>query len=83
MWPWRAEIGSTNGNTAGWYQDPTGQGDARYRNGVAWTQPVDRAGTTVNIAIDPTQAKQPWRSRTGQVSGGRRCAGSSIRSERP
>ena len=50
----------TNGSTpAGWYQDPTGQGDARYWNGSAWTQSVDRAGTTVNIAIDPTQAQQP------------------------
>jgi hypothetical protein len=50
----------TNGSTpAGWYQDPTGQGDARYWNGVAWTQSVDRSGTTINIAIDPTQAQQP------------------------
>jgi hypothetical protein len=50
----------TNVSTpAGWYQDPTGQGDARYWNGSAWTQSVDRAGTTVNIAIDPTQAQQP------------------------
>jgi len=50
----------TNGNSpAGWYQDPTGQGDARYWNGAAWTQSVDRSGTTVNIAIDSKQAQQP------------------------
>jgi len=50
----------TNGSTpAGWYQDPTGQGDARYWNGTAWTQSVDRSGTTLNIAIDPTLAQQP------------------------
>lgn len=50
----------TNGITpAGWYQDPTGQGDARYWNGVAWTQSVDRSGTTADIAIDPALAQQP------------------------
>lgn len=50
----------TNGSTpAGWYQDPTGQGDARYWNGTAWTQSVDRAGTTLNIAIDSSLAQQP------------------------
>jgi hypothetical protein len=50
----------TNGSTpAGWYQDPTGQGDARYWNGAAWTQSVNRGGTTSNIAIDPSLAQQP------------------------
>jgi hypothetical protein len=50
----------TNGSTpAGWYQDPTGQGDARYWNGTAWTQSVDRSGTTVNVPIDSTLAQQP------------------------
>jgi hypothetical protein len=50
----------TNGSTpAGWYQDPTGQGDARYWNGVAWTQSVDRSGVTANAPIDPTLAQQP------------------------
>lgn len=50
----------TNGSSpAGWYRDPTGQGDARYWNGTVWTQSVDRAGTTLNIAIDPSAAQQP------------------------
>jgi hypothetical protein len=44
---------------AGWYQDPTGGGDSRYWNGQSWTQTVDRAGTTVNVPIDPEQAHQP------------------------
>ena len=50
----------TNGSTpAGWYQDPTGQGDNRYWNGSSWTESVDRRGQTVNVAIDPAQAQQP------------------------
>jgi len=50
----------TNGQSpAGWYQDPTGQGDARYWNGTAWTQSVNRGGVTVNVAIDPSQAQIP------------------------
>ena len=50
----------TNGNSpAGWYQDPTGQGDARYWNGTSWTESVDRGGVTVNVAIDPSQAQVP------------------------
>jgi len=50
----------TNGSTpAGWYQDPTGQGESRYWNGTSWTQSVNRGGTTVNVAIDPAQAEQP------------------------
>ena len=51
----------TNGSSspAGWYQDPTGQGDARYWNGTAWTQSVDQGGQKVNVPIDPTQAQQP------------------------
>ena len=44
---------------AGWYADPTGQGDARYWNGAAWTQSVNRGGVTVNVPIDPTQAQVP------------------------
>jgi len=44
---------------AGWYQDPTGQGQARYWNGASWTQSVFRDGTNINIAIDPAQAQQP------------------------
>lgn len=42
---------------AGWYQDPTGQGDARYWNGNSWTQSVDRGGVQVNVPIDPIQAQ--------------------------
>jgi len=50
----------TNGVApAGWYQDPTGQGDARYWNGTSWTESVDRGGVTVNVAIDPSQAQVP------------------------
>ena len=40
----------------GWYQDPTGQGDARYWNGASWTQSVNRGGVTLNAGIDPSQA---------------------------
>ena len=48
----------TNGSApAGWYQDPTGQGNARYWNGTSWTQSVNRNGSTVNVAIDPSQAQ--------------------------
>lgn len=50
----------TNGSTpAGWYQDPTGQGESRYWNGSSWTQSVNRGGVTMNVPIDPTQAEQP------------------------
>ena len=44
---------------AGWYRDPTGQGDARYWNGTSWTESVDRGGATVNVPIDPSQAQVP------------------------
>ncbi len=43
----------------GWYQDPTGQGDARYWNGASWTESVDRNGVTVNVPIDPSEAQVP------------------------
>jgi len=50
----------TNGTSpAGWYIDPTGQGDSRYWNGVAWTQSVNRSGSTFDAAIDATQAQTP------------------------
>ena len=41
----------------GWYQDPTGQGDARYWNGSSWTESVNRGGSTINVPIDPAQAQ--------------------------
>ena len=44
---------------SGWYQDPTGQGNARYWNGTSWTESVDRGGVTVNVAIDSGQAQVP------------------------
>ena len=44
---------------AGWYQDPTGQGDGRYWNGASWTESVNRGGATVNVPIDPSQAQVP------------------------
>lgn len=43
----------------GWYQDPTGQGLARFWNGASWTQSVNVNGVTVNIPIDPVQAQVP------------------------
>ena len=43
----------------GWYQDPTGQGQARYWNGTSWTQSTNVNGETVNIVIDPAQAEVP------------------------
>lgn len=46
-------------SAAGWYPDPTGQGDARYWNGAAWTQSVNRGGITANVPIDPAQAQAP------------------------
>jgi hypothetical protein len=50
----------TNGSfPAGWYQDPTGQGDARYWNGASWTEAVDQSGVRVNVSIDPAQAQLP------------------------
>ncbi len=50
---------SNSTSPAGWYQDPTGQGDARYWNGASWTESVDRGGATVNVPIDPSQALVP------------------------
>lgn len=49
----------TTNTPAGWYHDPTGQGDGRYWNGVSWTEAVDRAGTTYNVPIDPSLAQVP------------------------
>lgn len=49
----------TNGSSPpGWYQDPTGQGDARYWNGTSWTESVDRGGQQSNVPIDPAMAQQ-------------------------
>ncbi len=47
----------SDANPVGWYQDPTGQGDARYWNGASWTESVNRGGVTTNVAIDPSQAQ--------------------------
>ena len=44
---------------SGWYQDPTGQGEARYWNGASWTESVNRGGVIGNAAIDPSQAVIP------------------------
>lgn len=44
---------------AGWYRDPLGQGEARYWDGVRWTDSVSRGGYTVNSPIAPAQATVP------------------------
>lgn len=44
---------------AGWYIDPSGQGDARYWNGTSWTATVSRGGQTLNVVIDPAHAGVP------------------------
>jgi cobalamin biosynthesis Mg chelatase CobN len=50
----------TNGTfPSGWYRDPTGQGEARYWNGAAWTDSVNRGGVTVSVPIDADQAQLP------------------------
>ena len=50
----------TNGTfPSGWYRDPTGQGEARYWNGVAWTDSVNRGGVTVSVPIGADQAGLP------------------------
>ncbi|MDX2379009.1 MAG: DUF2510 domain-containing protein [Acidimicrobiia bacterium] len=50
----------TNGTfPSGWYRDPTGQGDARYWNGVAWTDSVNRGGVTVSVPIAADQSQLP------------------------
>ena len=63
---------SNSGNTApqGWYQDPSGQGTARYWNGFQWTESVDRAGVTVNVPIDPAMATVPPMPGTAVASPG-------------
>ena len=52
---------------AGWYADPSGRGDARYWNGAAWMQSVNRAGVQVELPIDPTQAQMPPAPGTGMA----------------
>jgi hypothetical protein len=50
----------TNGTfPSGWYRDPTGQGEARYWNGVAWTDSVNRGGVTVSVPIAADQSQLP------------------------
>lgn len=50
---------------AGWYADPSGQGEARYWNGAAWTQSVNRGGVEVELPIDPSQLQTPPAPGTG------------------
>ena len=44
---------------AGWYRDPSGQGDARYWNGQQWTDSVSVGGQTRSAPMDPAQATVP------------------------
>lgn len=44
---------------AGWYRDPTGQGDARYWDGAAWTDSVSRSGVTLQVAVPPEHLHVP------------------------
>lgn len=48
-----------NSPLPGWYRDPTGLGDGRYWDGMAWTDAVSRAGQTITAPIDPQQAALP------------------------
>jgi hypothetical protein len=50
---------------AGWYADPSGQGEARYWNGVAWTQSVSRGGVEVESPLNPSQVSIPPAPGTG------------------
>lgn len=43
----------------GWYNDPTGVGEARYWDGTTWTQSVSTGGVTVNAPIEPDKATVP------------------------
>jgi hypothetical protein len=43
----------------GWYQDPSGLGDGRYWDGVAWTNSVSRSGATIKVPIEPERAALP------------------------
>lgn len=44
---------------AGWYRDPTGQGDARYWDGQRWTDSVILGGQTVSVPTDAARATVP------------------------
>jgi hypothetical protein len=44
---------------SGWYRDPTGHGEARYWNGVAWTDSVSRGGVTFTAPVPPEQTRVP------------------------
>jgi Protein of unknown function (DUF2510) len=44
---------------AAWYRDPLGHGDARYWNGVAWTDSVSRGGVTFTAPVPPEQMRVP------------------------
>ena len=47
------------GPAAGWYRDPTGQGEARYWNGAFWTDSVSRGGVTIAVPMPPQLATTP------------------------
>lgn len=44
---------------AGWYQDPTGVGDARYWDGSNWTESISTRGITMTGPIEPDRASVP------------------------
>jgi len=44
---------------AGWYRDPTGQGDGRYWDGQKWGDQIDRGGVTLAAPMDPARATTP------------------------
>ena len=44
---------------AAWYRDPTGHGEARYWNGVAWTDSVMRGGVMITVPIPIGQLTTP------------------------
>jgi hypothetical protein len=48
-----------NYSLPGWYQDPSGLGEGRYWDGVAWTNSVSRAGATIEVPIEPERAALP------------------------
>ncbi|MGA9279668.1 DUF2510 domain-containing protein [Ilumatobacter sp.] len=44
---------------AGWYDDPTMLGEARYWDGFGWTTSINTNGVTATAAIDPSLVGTP------------------------
>lgn len=60
---------------AGWYRDPSGQGDARYWDGQQWTDSVSVGGQTGSAPMDPARLTVPPAPGTEYTSPAPRPAG--------